>query len=81
MCKNLEPGQLVVMGSLEDISKRGQYRLGRVHEVLPQIRNGKPIVRRAKIALANLNDSGEVKIDYVMRDISRLAPVKTTCSH
>ena len=80
MCKNLEPGQLVVMGSLEDISKRGQYRLGRVHEVLPQIRNGKPIVRRAKIAVANLNDSGEVKIDYVMRDISRLAPVETTCS-
>ena len=58
MCKNLEPGQLVVMGSLEDISKRGQYRLWRVHEVLPQIINGKPIVRRAKIAVANLNDSG-----------------------
>ena len=80
MCKYLEPGQLVVMGSLEDISKRGQCRLGRVHEVLPQIRNGKPIIRRAKIAEANLNDSGKVKIEYVIRDISRLAPVETTCS-
>ena len=45
--EDLKPGQLVVMGSLEDISKRESYKLGRIEEVIPQIRNGKPIMRRA----------------------------------
>ena len=39
----------MVMGSLEEISKRGRNKLGRIEEVIPQIKNGKPIVRRAKV--------------------------------
>ena len=75
--ENLKPGQLVVMGSLEDISKRGRYKLGRIEEVIPQIRNGKPIVRRAKVAVTKVNETtGEVIIEYVLRDVSRLAPVE-----
>ena len=75
--ENLKPWLLVVMGSLEDTSKRGRYKLGRIEEVIPQIRNGKPIVRRAKVAVTKVNETtGEVIIEYVLRDVSRLAPVK-----
>ena len=67
----------MVMGSLEDISKRGRYKLGRIEKVIPQIRNGKPIVRRAKVAVTKVNETtGEIKIEYVLRDVSRLAPVE-----
>ena len=73
----LKPGKLVVMGSLEDISKRGRYKLGRIEEVIPQIRNGKPIVRRAKVAVTKVNEiTKEVKIEYVLWDVSRLALVE-----
>ena len=75
--ENLKPGQLVVMGSLEDISKRERYKLGRIEEVILQIRNGKPIVRRAKVAVTKVNETTrEVIIEYVLRDVSRLAPVE-----
>ena len=43
--KNLTPGQLVLVADAEDICKRGTYRLGRIHSVHPQTRNGKEIVR------------------------------------
>ena len=77
--ENLKPGQLVVIGSLEDISKRGKYKLGRIEEVIPQIRKEKPIVRQAKVAVTKVNETtGEVKIEYVLRDVSRLAPVENT---
>ena len=77
--ENLKPGQLVVMGSLEDISRRGRYQLGRIEEVIPQIRNGKPIVRRAKIAVAKVDENtGDVEVQYVLRDVSRIAPVENT---
>ena len=67
----------MVMGSLEDISKRERYKLGRIEKVIPQIRNGKPIVRRAKVAVTKVNENtGEVKIENVLRDVSRLAPVE-----
>ena len=49
--KHLTPGQLLVLSSPEDIAKRGMYQLGRIHEVIPQMRNGKTLVRRAKVAL------------------------------
>ena len=75
--ENLKPGQLVVMGSLEDISKRRRHKLGRIEEVIPQIRNGKPTVRRAKMAVIKLEKTtGEVKIKYVLQDVSCLASVK-----
>ena len=75
--ENLKPGQLVVMGSVEDISKRGRYKLGRTEEVIPLIRNGKLIVRRAKVAVSKVDKTtGEVKIEYVLWDVSLLAPVE-----
>ena len=55
--ENLKPGQLVVTGSIEDISKRGRYKLGRIEEVIPQIRNGKPVVKRAKVAVTKVNET------------------------
>ena len=51
-CKeNLYPGQLVLVGDSEDITKRGAFRLGRIHLVHPQIRNGRELVRRATVAV------------------------------
>ena len=45
--------------------------------MIPQIRNEKPIVRGAKVALTKVNETtGEVQIEYVLRDVSRLAPVE-----
>ena len=38
---NLEPGPLVLVVDAEDLDKRGVYRLGRIHVVHPQIRQGK----------------------------------------
>ena len=45
--------------------------------MIPQIRNGKPIVRRAKVAVTKVNETtGEVIIEYVLQDVSRLALVE-----
>jgi len=63
LTENLKPGQLVVLGAPTDIAKRRSYKLGRVHEVIPQFRNGKPIVRRSKIAIAKYDEGGNIKID------------------
>ena len=68
---NLVPGQLVLVGDSDDFVHRGSYRLGRIYEVHPQLRNGVNIVCRATVAV--LNKSGG--IDYVLRDISKIAPV------
>ena len=76
MAQNLTPGQLVILTSMEDVSKRGKYQLGRVHEVIPQSRNGKEIVRRVKVATTITDEStGDVKVVYVLRDLSCIAPV------
>ena len=70
---NLEPGQLVLVGDADDIKKRGSFRLGRIHQVHPQLRNGKEIVRRATVAVLKLSGSGAV--EYVLRDLSKIAPL------
>ena len=70
---NLEPGLLVLVGDAEDLAKRGVYRLGRIHAVHPQIRQGKKIVRRATIAVFKNTGSGE--IEYVLRDVAKIAPI------
>ena len=70
---NLEPGQLVLVGDAEDLATRGVYRLGRIHAVHPQIRQGKKIVRRATIAVFKNTGSGE--IEYVLRDVAKIAPI------
>jgi len=70
-----------VLGAPTDITKRGTYQLGRVHEVIPQFRNGKPIVYRTKIAVAKYDEDGNLKIDYVLRDISCLSVVENGADH
>lgn len=76
MAQNLKPGQLVVLSAMKDISKRGKYQLGRVHEIIPQTRNGKQIVRRVKVATTCTDDTtGEIKVVYILRDLSCIAPV------
>ena len=78
MAQNLTPGQLIILTSMEDVSKRGKYQLGRVHEVIPQGRNRKQIVRRVKVATTSTDEStGEFKVVYVLRDLSCIAPVLT----
>ena len=68
---DLVPGQLVLVRDSDDISRRGTYHLGRIHEVHPQLRKGLNIVRRATVAV--LNKAGG--IDYVLRDTSKIAPL------
>ena len=59
-----------------DIAQRGTYHLGRIHAVHPQIRNGKELVRRATVAvLAGASAGGPAKVEYILRDISKIAPV------
>ena len=70
---NLKIGQLVLVGDAEDLAKRGVYRLGRIYAVHPQIRQGKEIVRRATVAILKHSGSGE--IEYVLRDVSNIAPI------
>ena len=74
--ENLYPGQLILVGESVNIAQRGTYRLGRIHALHPQIRNGKELVRRATVAvLAGASAGGPAKIEYILRDISKIAPV------
>jgi len=73
--ENLQVGQMVLVVGPEDLNKKGRYKLGRVSRVLPQIRRGKALVRRAVIAVSNLIDKGEYVISHVERDLSKLAPL------
>ena len=71
--ENIAPGQLVLVGDAPNIGNRGTYRIGRIHKVHPQMRNGKEIVRRATIAVLKHSGSGEIK--YILRDLSKIAPL------
>ena len=74
--KNLVPGQLVLVGDSADLLSKGAYRLGRVHRLHPQLRGGKEIVRWATVAVLKRNAAvGDCEIEYVLRDLSKLAPV------
>ena len=68
-------GQLLLIGDAEDISRRVAYRLGRVHRVHPRWLKGKELVSRATVA--ELKDCGDLtnKIEYVLRDVSKIDPV------
>ena len=73
---NLEPGQLVLVGDAENLASKGAYRLGRIHSLHPQLRKGKEIVRRATVAvLKNSSTAGNCEIEYVLRDLAKIAPV------
>ena len=73
---NLHVGQMVVVGGPGDFNKRGNYRLGRISEVLPQMRRGKALVRRAKIAVSSCDCNGKPVVMYIDRDISKIAPLE-----
>ena len=62
------------MGDAEDLSYRGAYRLGQIERLHPQIRNGKELVRRATVAVLGEGSSGS-DVKYVLRDLSKIAPV------
>ena len=73
---NLEPGQLVLVGDAEDLASNGAYRLGRIHSLHPHLRKGKEIVRRATVAvLKNSSTAGNCEIEYLLRDLAKIAPV------
>ena len=72
---NLVPGQLVLVRDAEDLVSKGAYRLGRIHSVHPQIRKGKEIVRRATVAVIKNNSNAGCDIEYVLRDLAKIAPV------
>ena len=72
--ENRKPGQLVLVGDAEDLSYRGDYRLDRIERLHPQIRNGKELVRRATVAVLGKGSSGS-DVEYVLRDLSKIAPV------
>ena len=68
---------MVLVGGPDDITKRGHYRLERVARILPQIRRGRAIVRRAIITVMVLNEkTGVHQATEVERDLSKLAPLK-----
>ena len=80
--KNLQIGDLVLVGDSADISEKGKYRVGRVAEVFPQMHNGNPIVRRAKVAVAEYDSiTDSYKVEHIYRDISRIAPVQQANSN
>ena len=73
---NLHVGQLVLVGDADDIAKRGAHGLGRIHLLHPQLRKCKEIVRRATIAVLVKNSAnGTNKIEYILKDVSKIAPV------
>ena len=68
----------MVLSSPKDIAKRRMYQLGRKHEVMPQIRNGKTLVRRAKVAISKkYENTGENKIIYVFSCIALIENYKS----
>ena len=73
---NLKWDKLVLVGDAEDLTKRGAYHLGRIHCIHPETRKGREIVRRATVAvLAKNPDTGSCEIKYILRDLSKIAPV------
>ena len=71
-----QPGQLVLVGDSEDLSCRGAYRLGHVEKLHPRIRKAKEIVRQAPMpVLSKKLGKHDPNIEYVLRDLSKIAPV------
>ena len=68
---NICTGQLVLVGDAEDISRRGAYRLGRVH---PQWGKGKELVLGAAVAVLKNCGDGTNKIEYILCDLSKIFP-------
>ena len=76
LSRNIQIGDLVLVGDADDIAVRGKYRVGRIAEVFPQLHHGTPIVRRAKVAVSEYDRANNMyQIVHIYRDISRIAPV------
>ena len=74
--KNLVTGQVVLVGDTADLLPKEAYRFERVHRLHPLLRGEKKIVRRAAVAVLKRNAAaGNCGIEYILRDISKLAPV------
>ena len=74
--KNLTVGQLVLVKDAENVTYRNTYRLERIHSLHQHVLRGKEIIRRATVdvlAKNTVDDPG--KIEYVLRDLSKIAPV------
>ena len=67
---------MVLVGGPGDFSKKENYRLGRISEILPQMRRGKALVRRTKIAVSSGDINGKPVITYIDRDILKIAPLE-----
>jgi len=75
--KNWEICQLMLVEASEDIRNRGNYRVSRVAEIFSKMSRGKPIVRRAKIAVSVYDpNSDSYKVNHIFRDISPYIPVE-----
>ena len=72
----LEAGTIGSCGRPQDITQRGHYRLGRVHEVHPEKVGNQDIVRRASITVAKTDEQGRVTTEVILRDLSKIAPVQ-----
>ena len=74
---NLVPGQLVLVGHSEDLHHKGAYRLGRIHCLHLHTRKGSEIVRCAMVAVMGKSTAAadSCPIEYILRDISKIAPV------
>ena len=59
------------------LTRREAYHLGRIHSLHPQKSKGKDIVRRATVAVIAKNASAadSPKVEYIVRDLSEIAPV------
>jgi len=52
--------------------------LGRITEVLLQIRKGKALVRLAVVAVSGINETGKPEVTLIERDLSKLALLEIT---
>ena len=76
IARNLHVGELVLVGDAEDVAVRGKYRMGRIAEAFLEIHQGKPLVRRANIAVTEYDSRNDIyKVEHIYRSISRIAPV------
>ena len=73
--ENLKPGQLVLVGDAEYLSCWEGYRLERIERLHPQFRNGKELVRRATVAVLGKESARSSHVEYVLRDLSKIASV------
>ena len=53
-------GESVLVGDAKDVTVREKYRVGRIAEAFLQMHQGKPLVRRAKIAVTEYDSKNDL---------------------